>query len=143
MKLSWAPLSKRQETSSSSISALPKFLGPMNLQNASRFKYRALFTLGDLFETRLSPLVGVLPSPSLEPTCLGETPSAAGVHSYFFLILSMVSLEVAWLITGEAYPGLHLLGSHSTGHFHLKDRIIGYSLLQITGDEQPFIIFLR
>ena len=29
------------------------------------------------------------------------------------------------------------------GHFHLQDRIIGYSLLQIAGDEQPFIVFLR
>ena len=55
----------------------------------------------------------------------------------------MVSLEVAQLVTGEAPPGLHLLGSHSTGHFHLEDRIIGYSLLQITGDEQPFVVFLR
>ena len=84
MKLSWAPLSKRQETSSSSISALSKFLGAMNLRKASGFKYGALFTLGDLFETRLSPPEGVLPSPSLEPTCLGEAPSAAGACSHFF-----------------------------------------------------------
>ena len=84
MKLSWAPLSKRQETSSSSISALPKFLGPMNLQNASGFKYGVLFTLGDLFETRLSPAEGVFPSPSLELTCLGEAPLAAGARSHFF-----------------------------------------------------------
>ena len=55
----------------------------------------------------------------------------------------MVSLEVAQLVTGEAPLGLYLLGSHSTGHFHLKDRIIGYSLLQIAGDEQPFVVFLR
>ena len=55
----------------------------------------------------------------------------------------MVSLEVARLVTGEAPPGLHLLGLHSMGHFHLKDRIIGDSLLQIAGDEQPFVIFLR
>ena len=84
MKLTWAPLSKRQETSSLSISALPKFLGPMNLQNASGFKYGALFTLGDLFETCLSPPEGVLPLLSLEPTCLGEAPLAAGAHSHFF-----------------------------------------------------------
>ena len=56
MKFSWAPLSKKQETSSSSMSALPKFLGPMNLQNASG----ALFTLEDLFEACLSPTEGVL-----------------------------------------------------------------------------------
>ena len=84
MKLSWAPLSKRQETSSSSTSVLPKFLGPMNLQNASGFKYGTLFTLEDLFETCLNPTEGVLPLPSLEPTCLGEAPSAAGAHSCFF-----------------------------------------------------------
>ena len=84
MKLSWAPLSKRQETSSSSISALPKFLGPMNLQKALGFKYGALFTLEDLFETRLNPAEGVLSSPSLELTCLGEAPSAAGACSHFF-----------------------------------------------------------
>ena len=125
MKLSWAPLSKRQETSSSSISALPKFLGPMNLRKASGFKYGALFTLEDLFETRLSLMEGVLPSPSLEPTCLGEAPSAARARSHFFLILPVVSLEVALLVTGEAPPGLHLLGSHGMGHLHLQDRIIG------------------
>ena len=53
MKLSCTPLSRRQVTSSSSTSAFPKFLGPMNLRNASEFKYGALFILGDLFETRL------------------------------------------------------------------------------------------
>ena len=42
MKLSCAPLSKRQVTSSSSTSTLPKFLGPMNLWNASGFKYAFL-----------------------------------------------------------------------------------------------------
>ena len=61
----------------------------------------------------------------------------------FFLKLPMVPLEVARLITGEAPPGFHLLGSHSTSHLHLEDRIIGYGLLQITGDVQPFVIFLR
>ena len=61
----------------------------------------------------------------------------------FFLIFQMVPLEVAWLITGEAPLGFHLLGSHSTSHLHLEDRIIGYGLLQITGDVQPFVIFLR
>ena len=53
---------------------------------------------------------GVLPSPSLEPTCLGEAPLAAGACSHFFLIFPVVSLEMARLITGEAPPGLHLLG---------------------------------
>ena len=84
MKLSCAPLSKRQVTSSSSTSAFPKFLGPMNLQNASRFKYGALFIFGCLFETRFGPLEAFLPLPSLEPTCFGEAPSAAGAHSHFF-----------------------------------------------------------
>ena len=84
MKLSCAPLSKRQETSSSSISALPKFLGPMNLWNASGFKYGALFTLEDLFEMCLGLMEGVSPSPSLELTCFGEAPLATGAHSHFF-----------------------------------------------------------
>ena len=55
----------------------------------------------------------------------------------------MVPLKVALLVTGEASPGLHLLGPHGMGHFHLQDRIIRYSLLQVAGNEQPFIIFLR
>ena len=55
----------------------------------------------------------------------------------------MVSLEVTQLITGKAPPSFHLLGLHSMSHLHLEDRIIGYGLLQITGDVQPFIIFLR
>ena len=38
----------------------------------------------------------------------------------------MVPLEVSRLITGEAPPGLHLLGPHSTGHFHLEDRTGGH-----------------
>ena len=84
MKLSWAPLSKRQETSPSSISALPRFLGPMNLRKASGFKYGALFTLEDLFETHFGQVEGVLSSPSLEPICLGEAPLAARAHSHFF-----------------------------------------------------------
>ena len=134
MKLSCAPLSRRQVTSSSSTSTFPKFLGPMNLRNASGFKYGALFILGDLFETCLGLSVEFLPSPSLELTCFGEAPLAAGAHSCFFLILPMFPLEVTRLITGEAPPGLHLLGSHGTGHLHLEDRIIGYGLLQITGD---------
>ena len=124
MKLSWAPLSKRQETSSSSISALPRFLGPMNLQKASGFKYGALFTLEDLFETRFGPAEGVLTFPFLELTCLREAPLAAGAHSHFFLILPVVSLEVALLVAGETPPGLHLLRPHGMGHFHLQDRII-------------------
>ena len=61
----------------------------------------------------------------------------------FLLIFPMVPLEVALLITGEAPLGFHLLGSHSVSHLHLEDRIIGYGLLQITGDVQPFVIFLR
>ena len=56
----------------------------MNLQKASGFKYGALFTLEDLFETHFGLVEGVLTSPSLEPTCLGEAPSAAGAHSHFF-----------------------------------------------------------
>ena len=143
MKLSCAPLSKRQVTSSSSTSTFPRFLGPMNLQNASGFRYGALFILGDLFETCFGLRVASLPSPSLELTCFGEAPLAAGARSHFFLILPMIPLEVARLITGEAPPGFLLLGSHSMGHLHLEDRIIGYGLLQITGDVQPFVIFLR
>ena len=42
----------------------------------------------------------------------------------FFLILPVVSLEVALLVTGEAPPGLHLLSPHVMGHFHLQDRIV-------------------
>ena len=56
----------------------------MNLQKASGFKYGALFTLEDLFETCFSLAEGVLTSPSLEPTCLGEAPLAAGACSHFF-----------------------------------------------------------
>ena len=66
------------------MSALPKFLGPMNLQNASGFRYGALFTLGDLFETCLGLTEVVLHLPSLEPTCLGEAPLAAGARFHFF-----------------------------------------------------------
>ena len=143
MKLSCTPLSKRKVTNSSSTSAFPKFLGPMNLQNASRLKYGALFILGDLFETHFGPPEAFLPLPSLEPTCFGEAPSAVGARSHFFLILPMVPLEMFWLITGKAPLGFHLLGPHSTSHLHLEDRIIGYGLLQITGDVQPFIVFLR
>ena len=74
---------------------------------------------------------------------LGRPLRLQGSVPVFFLILPMVPLEVARLITGEAPPGFHLLGSHSTGHLHLQDRIIGYGLLQIAGDVQPFVIFLR
>ena len=56
----------------------------MNLQKASGFKYGALFTLEDLFGTRLGPVEGVLSLSSLEPTCLGEAPSAAGACFHFF-----------------------------------------------------------
>ena len=137
MKLSCAPLSKRQVTNSSSTSTFPKFLGPMNLRNASSFKYGALFILGDLFETCFGPQEVFWTTPSLELTCFG------GPIPVFFLILPMVPLEVAQMITGEAPLAFHLLGSHSMSHLHLEDRIIGYGLLQITGDVQPFVVFLR
>ena len=74
---------------------------------------------------------------------LGRPLRLQGSIPIFFLILPMVPLEVARLITGEAPPGFHLLGSHSMGHLHLEDRILGYGLLQITGNVQPFIILLR
>ena len=99
--------------------------------------------MGDLFETCFGPPKACLPLLSLEPTCFGEAPLAAGARSHFFLILPMVPLEVTWLITGEAPPGFHLLGLHSMGHLHLEDRVIAYGLLQITGDVQPFVILLR
>ena len=54
---------------------------------------------------------------------LGRPLWLQGPIPIFFLILPMVPLEVAWLITGEAPPGFHLLGSHSMGHLHLEDRI--------------------
>ena len=84
MKLSCAPLSRRQVTSSSSTSTFPKFLGPMNLWNASGFKYGALFILGDLFEVRFGLPGVLLPSPSLEPTFFEEAPLAVGACSHFF-----------------------------------------------------------
>ena len=74
---------------------------------------------------------------------LGRPLWLQGPIPVFFLILPMVPLEVSRLITGEAPPGFHLLGSHSMSHLHLEDRIIGYGLLQITGDVQPFVIFMR
>ena len=74
---------------------------------------------------------------------LGRPLWLQGPVSIFFLILPMVPLEMSQLITGEAPPGFHLLGSHSMSHLHLEDRIIGYGLLQITGDVQPFVIFMR
>ena len=55
----------------------------MNLRKASGFKYGALFTLEDLCGTRFGLTEEVLTSPSLELTCLGEAPSAAGAHSHF------------------------------------------------------------
>ena len=67
-----------------------------------RFKYGALFILGDLFETHFSLQEAFWPLPSLEPTCFGGAPLAVGPIPIFFLILPMVPLEVAWLITGEA-----------------------------------------
>ena len=68
---------------------------------------------------------GVLTSLSLELTCLGEAPLAVGPGPIFFLIFPVVPLKMALLVTGEASSGLHLLGLHGTGHFHLQDRIIG------------------
>ena len=86
---------------------------------------------------------GVLALPSLELTCFGEAPLAAGAQSCFFLILPVVTLKMAWLVTGKASSCLHFLGPHGTGHFHLEDRIVGQSLLQVVRNEQPLIIFLR
>ena len=143
MKLSCAPLSRRQVTSSSSTSTFPKFLGPMNLRNASGFKYGALFILGDLFETCFGPPEVFLPLPSLEPTCFREAPSAAGTCSCFFPHTSNGPSGGGPVITGEAPLGFHLLGLHSASHLHLEDGIIGYGLFQIAGDVQPFVIFLR
>ena len=68
----------------SSISALPRFLGPMNLQKASGFKYGALFTLEDLLGMLFDLAEGVLVSPSPKLTCFGEAPLAAGAQSHFF-----------------------------------------------------------
>ena len=142
MKLSCAPLSKRQVTSSSSTSTFPKFLGPMSLWNASGFKYGALFILRDLFGHASACQQGFCFCPLWSQLVLGRPLWLQGPLPVFFLILPMVPLEVAQLATGEAPLGLHLLGLHSMGHFHLEDRVIGYGLLQITGDVQPFIVFL-
>ena len=38
----------------------------------------------DLLGMCFNLVEGVLSSPSLEPTCLGEAPLAAGVQSHFF-----------------------------------------------------------
>ena len=55
----------------------------------------------------------------------------------------MILHEVAGPITGEAPPGVHLLDSQGTGHLNLQNRIIQYSLLEVTGDEQPLIFLVR
>ena len=74
---------------------------------------------------------------------MGRPLRLQGPVPIIFLILPMVPLEMSQLITGEAPPGFHLLGSHNMSHLHLEDRIIGYGLLQITGDVQPFVVFVR
>ena len=82
MKLSWAPLSKRQETIINKC--LTQILRAYETAKSIQVQIQALFTLEDLFGTRLGLAEGVLSSPSLEPTCLGEAPLAAGARSNFF-----------------------------------------------------------
>ena len=55
----------------------------------------------------------------------------------------MIPCEVAWPITGETPPGVHLLDLQSTSHLNLQNRIIWYSLLKVTGDIQPLIFLVR
>ena len=55
----------------------------------------------------------------------------------------MIPREVAGPITGEAPPRIHLLDSQGMGHLDLQNRIIRYSLLEITGDVQPLIFLVR
>ena len=71
------------------------------------------------------PAEGVLALPSPELTCFGKALQLQRSSPIFFFILPVVPLKVALLVTGEASPGLHLLGLHGMGHFHLQDRIIG------------------
>ena len=65
----------------------------MNLWKASGFRYGAFFTLEDLLGMWFDPAEGVLTSPSMEPTCLGEAPSAAGAQSHFFPHISSGPFE--------------------------------------------------
>ena len=55
----------------------------------------------------------------------------------------MILCEVAGPITGEAPPRVHLLDLQGTGHLDLQNRIIRYSLLEVTGDVQPLIFLVR
>ena len=54
----------------------------------------------------------------------------------------MIPCEVAGPIAGEAAPGVHLLNLQGAGHLDLQNRIIRYSLLEVTGDVQT-LVFLR
>ena len=55
----------------------------------------------------------------------------------------MIPCEVVRPISGEAPPRIHLLDSQGTGHLNLQNRIIRYSLLEVTGDVQPLIFLAR
>ena len=55
----------------------------------------------------------------------------------------MIPCKVAGSITGEAPPRVHLLDLEGTGHLDLQNRIIWYSLLEITGDVQTLIFLGR
>ena len=55
----------------------------------------------------------------------------------------MVPCEVARPIAGEAPPRVHLLDSQGTGHLDLQNRIVRYSLLEVTGDVQTLIFLGR
>ena len=143
MKLSCAPLSRRQVTSSSSTSTFPNFLGPMNLWNAPGSSTGPFSSWGICLRHASACRWHFCLHPLWSRLVLGRPLWLQGPIPVFFLILPMVPLKVTWLITGEAPLGLHLLGSHGTGHLHLEDRVTGYGLLQITRDVQPFIVILR
>ena len=55
----------------------------------------------------------------------------------------MIPCEVARPITGEAPPRVHLLNSQGAGHLDLQNRIIRYSLLEVTGDVQTLIFLVK
>ena len=55
----------------------------------------------------------------------------------------MIPCQVARPITGEAPPGVHLLNSQGMGHLDLQNRIVQYSLLEVTGDVQTLIFLGR
>ena len=54
----------------------------------------------------------------------------------------MISCEVAWPIAGETPPGVHLLDSQSMSHLNLQNRVIWYSLLEVTRDVQTLIFLV-